>query len=87
MLASAITYNILREEDSYLGYSGLGDSIQVTEDDRKLYFSYYLDGSESIYSAKVDGSAVEKITNPDGKTRSTTSFIAGWTEAALCFRE
>ena len=66
MLGSAMTYSILRDEDSYLGYTGLGDSIELTDDDRKLYFSYYLDGSESIYRANSDGSNVEKLTNAVG---------------------
>lgn len=65
LLAAAITYNFLNEEDQYLGFTGLGDSVKLSEDNRKFYFSYYQDGVESIYRANSDGSAVEQLTHPD----------------------
>ncbi|WP_273833906.1 DUF5050 domain-containing protein [Guptibacillus sedimenti] len=65
LLAASIAYNFLNEEDPYLGYTGLGDSVKLSEDDRKVYFSYYQDGKESIYRANIDGSAVEQIIHPD----------------------
>ena len=65
LLAAAIAYNIVHDEDAYLGYTGLGDSIKLTEDDSKVYFSYYQDGKESIYRANTNGDAVKQITHPD----------------------
>ncbi|MCA0173962.1 DUF5050 domain-containing protein [Bacillus sp. RAR_GA_16] len=65
LLAGAITYNILHNEDAYLGYTGLGDSIELTDDDSQVYFSYYQDGEESIYRANSNGDAVKQITQPD----------------------
>ncbi|MCA0993336.1 DUF5050 domain-containing protein [Guptibacillus hwajinpoensis] len=65
LLAASISYNFLNEEDQYLGFTGLGDSVKLSEDDRKFYFSYYQDGIESIYRANSDGSAVEQLTHPD----------------------
>ncbi|WP_166000568.1 DUF5050 domain-containing protein [Bacillus sp. Cs-700] len=65
LLAASIAYNFLNEEDPYLGYTGLGDSVNLSEDDRKFYFSYYQDGKESIYRANTDGGEVEQLTHPD----------------------
>jgi Tol biopolymer transport system component len=65
LLAAAITYNLLNEEDQYLGFTGLGGSIKLSEDDRQIYFSYYQDGKESIYRANTDGGKVEQLTHPD----------------------
>ncbi len=65
LLAASVAYNFLNEEDPYLGYTGLGDSVKLSEDDRKFYFSYYQDGKESIHRANTDGSEVEQLTHPD----------------------
>ncbi|MFP3338778.1 hypothetical protein R0J91_12405, partial [Micrococcus sp. SIMBA_131] len=65
LLAASIAFNFLNEEDPYFGFTGLGDSVKVSEDDRKFYFSYYQDGKESIYRANIDGSEVEQLTHPN----------------------
>ena len=65
LIVAAIAYNLVHDGDAYLGYTGLGDSIELTEDDRHVYFSYYQDGIEAIYRANTNGDAVEQITHPN----------------------
>ena len=65
LLAGASIYAVLRDDDPYRSFTGLGESISVSPDDSKIAFSYYLDGEESIYIANPNGTHSKKITNPN----------------------
>ncbi|WP_068675347.1 DPP IV N-terminal domain-containing protein [Oceanobacillus sp. Castelsardo] len=79
LFVGTVLYAILKDDDAYRYYTGLGEKISVAPDDSKIAFSYYVDGNESIYTANPDGTHVKQITNstnqqdhhpkysPDGK--------------------
>ncbi|GIN21236.1 TolB family protein [Siminovitchia fordii] len=79
LFLGTLLYAILRIDDPYRYFTGLGERISVAPDDSKIAFSYFIDGKESIYTANPDGDGVKKITNlkeqrdhsptfsPDGK--------------------
>ncbi|MFB6465545.1 hypothetical protein ACE38V_01875 [Cytobacillus sp. Hz8] len=64
LLVSAIVYSILRDDDPYQYFTGIGDSFDISPDDKEYMFPYFLNGNEAIYSANIDGTNVKKLTNP-----------------------
>ncbi|GIO23288.1 DPP IV N-terminal domain-containing protein [Oceanobacillus sp. J11TS1] len=79
LLTGTLLYAILRDDDSYRYFTGLGEKISVAPDDSEIAFSYFLDGKESVYTANINGKDVKQITkstnrhdrhpaySPDGK--------------------
>ncbi|MFS0643927.1 TolB family protein [Siminovitchia sp. 179-K 8D1 HS] len=67
LFAGTLLYAILRDDDPYRHFTGLGEKISVAPDDSKIAFSYYADGKESIYTANRDGNHAKKIS--DSKNR------------------
>jgi len=65
LLAGTLLYAILRDDDPYRYFTGLGENISVAPDDSEIAFSYYVDGKESIYTANPNGTQVEKITSSE----------------------
>ncbi|TCP29926.1 Tol biopolymer transport system component [Scopulibacillus darangshiensis] len=65
LLVGALTYSFVRNDDSYKYFTGLGDSFSISPDDKSIVFSYYQNGKEAIYTAKIDGRDVTKITEPN----------------------
>ncbi|GAB3055617.1 TolB family protein [Virgibacillus ainsalahensis] len=61
LFLSLLTYGILRDDDPYKDFTGIGEGISVSPDDQDIVFSYYVDGDEAIYTANVDGTNVKKI--------------------------
>ncbi|WP_080875481.1 TolB family protein [Oceanobacillus timonensis] len=61
LLAGTILYGVLRDDDPYRYFTGLGEEISVAPDDSQIAFSYYVDGEEAVYTANPDGTGVEKI--------------------------
>ncbi|MDY0406420.1 hypothetical protein P5G51_014390 [Virgibacillus sp. 179-BFC.A HS] len=66
-LAGTLLYGILREDDPYRYFTGLGEKISVAPDDSKIAFSYYVDGTESVFTANPNGTHVQKITNTNNQ--------------------
>ena len=48
LLAGTLTYAILKDDDPYRYFTGLGEEISVAPDDSEIAFSYYVDGEEAI---------------------------------------
>lgn len=67
LLAVTIFYALVRNDDPKRFFTGLGDYISLAPDDSKIIFSYYVDGKESVYTANINGSKVEKITNSNNR--------------------
>ena len=65
LLVSTITYGLVRDDDPYKYFTGMGDQFEISPDDQYFLFSYYVDGKEGLYRANVDGSDVQQITRSD----------------------
>jgi Domain of unknown function (DUF5050)/WD40-like Beta Propeller Repeat len=63
LLIGAIIFNLLRDQDSYRYFTGIGSSFDLSPDEKHYLFSYYLDGKESIYRSNVDGTEIERLTD------------------------
>ncbi|WP_029267091.1 TolB family protein [Virgibacillus alimentarius] len=63
----SLLYGFFRDDDPYKYFTGMGKGISISPDDQTLAFSYYTDGKEAIYTANMDGSNIEKITQSEGK--------------------
>jgi Tol biopolymer transport system component len=61
LLVASILYSLFRDQDPYNYFTGLGSELSISPDDEKLAFSYFLDGNEAIYTSKIDGTEVTKI--------------------------
>ncbi|SFE99327.1 TolB family protein [Alteribacillus iranensis] len=68
LFIASLAYSVLKDNDPYKHFTGLGDTISISTDDTTIAFSYYKDGKEAIYTGNVDGKNVEKITEPEEKT-------------------
>ncbi|CAM3866432.1 TolB family protein [Mesobacillus zeae] len=64
LLISSVAFLLMRENDHYKYFTGLGNKISLSHDDRKFAFSYYQDGKEAIYASRTEGGKTEKLTNP-----------------------
>lgn len=62
LLIGTIAFSLIRDQDSYRYFTGMGSSFDLSPDEQHYIFSYYLDGQENIYTAKVDGTEVTKLT-------------------------
>lgn len=59
LFISSVLYSFISDSDAYQHYTGLGESISISPDDRTLAFSYYTNGNEAIYTGDID-SGMEK---------------------------
>lgn len=62
LLIGTIGFSLLRDNDSYRYFTGMGSSFDLSPKEEHYLFSYYLDGEEGIYRSNIDGSEVEKLT-------------------------
>ncbi|MDY0396146.1 TolB family protein [Virgibacillus halophilus] len=60
-MISAVNYHVIRDDDPYRHFTGVGDSISISPDDQTIIFSYYVNGKQSIYKADIDGKNVSRI--------------------------
>lgn len=72
--ASAISYHVLVEYDPYKYFTGLGGEMAVAPNDEKIAFSYYLDGNQEIYTANIDGTNIDKLTEGSNHRYHTPRF-------------
>ncbi|MBT2681190.1 PD40 domain-containing protein [Bacillus sp. ISL-35] len=64
LLVASIGYLLLADRDVYKYHTGLGSKIAISNDDQQIAFSFYRNGSEAIYIAKLDGKDVHRVSNP-----------------------
>lgn len=64
LLVGTLIYSILRDDDQYKYFTGLGEPLDISPDDHQYLFSYYRNGKEAIYQANVNGKNVIRLTNP-----------------------
>ncbi|UGB30858.1 MULTISPECIES: TolB family protein [Bacillaceae] len=86
LLVGSILFQFLNEEDPYQFYTGLGKDIDISPDDGTVAFSYYLDGDEAIYTAKLDGSELTKVSSKEEGRFRNPKFSQG-TEQLLFLSE
>ncbi|MFD1360960.1 TolB family protein [Lentibacillus salinarum] len=61
--------------DAPNGFSGFGQSIDISPDDRELVFSYYHDDDAALYTVPVSGGKAESLAKPDeGKSYLHPTF-------------
>ncbi|KOS68946.1 hypothetical protein AEA09_10575 [Lysinibacillus contaminans] len=65
LLVSTITYALLRDDDPYKYYTGIGEEFEISPDDQHFLFPYYVDGKEGIYRANRDGTDVRQLTSSE----------------------
>ncbi|MEO4055148.1 DPP IV N-terminal domain-containing protein [Solibacillus sp. CAU 1738] len=65
LLVGTFVYALLRDDDPYKYFTGMGDEFDISPDDKHFLFSYYIDGQEGIYKANVDGTDVEQLTSSE----------------------
>ena len=63
LLIGAIIFSLLRDQDPYRYFTGMGSSFDLSPDEKHYLFSYYLDGNESIYRSNADGTEINKLTD------------------------
>ncbi|MBP3951920.1 TolB family protein [Bacillus suaedae] len=86
ILVVSILYELMSDPDSYRFYTGIGSGIDVSEDGTELLFSYYQEGSESIYLSDLDGANVQQLTNADGERHRQPKY-SGDGESILYLNE
>ncbi|WP_144475872.1 PD40 domain-containing protein [Cytobacillus oceanisediminis] len=64
LLVACIGYLLFADRDVYTYHTGLGSKIAISNDDQQIAFSIFNNGSEAIYTAKMDGSDVHRVSNP-----------------------
>jgi dipeptidyl aminopeptidase/acylaminoacyl peptidase len=74
LLTAGISYAITHDDDAYKYFTGLGNGIAISTDDQQLAFSYYQEGSEAIFTARLDGTDVKKITHPNQQRHRNPKF-------------
>ncbi|SOC15639.1 hypothetical protein SAMN05880501_108120 [Ureibacillus xyleni] len=62
LLVGSIVFGLLRDNDPYRYFTGMGSTFDLSPNEEKYLFSYYLDGKENIYRSNIDGTNVEKLT-------------------------
>lgn len=60
-LIGSIVFSLLRDDDPYRYFTGMGSSFDLSPGEEHYLFSYYVDGNESIYRSNTDGTEVEKL--------------------------
>jgi len=61
LFVGSIVFSLLRDDDPYRYYTGMGSSFDLSPDEEQYLFPYYLDGNESIYRSNADGTDVTKL--------------------------
>lgn len=74
LLISSISYMLLADRDAYKYYTGLGSGLAISEDDRRIAFSYFNNGNSAIYIADQDGKDVKRVSNPHEVYHSNPKF-------------
>ncbi|CEI82351.1 Protein TolB [Oceanobacillus oncorhynchi] len=74
LLAGTLTYAILKDDDPYRYFTGLGEEISVAPDDSEIAFSYYVDEEEAIYTSNPDGTDVNKLTGSTEQRDSSPEY-------------
>ena len=80
LLVATITYALLRDEDPYKYFTGIGEQFEISPDDKHFLFSYYVDGKAGLYSANVDGSDVKQITSSDTERHHAPKYSSDGTK-------
>jgi dipeptidyl aminopeptidase/acylaminoacyl peptidase len=62
LLVGTLIFSLLRDDDPYRYFTGVGNSYDLSPDNQKFLFSYYINGKESVYESRVDGKDVKKLT-------------------------
>lgn len=62
LLIGSILLDVLRKDDAYTYFTGIGDDFDISPDDQQILFPYFVNGSEAIYEAKVNGKGINKLT-------------------------
>lgn len=65
LFVSTITYDLLRDDDPYKYFTGMGEEFEISPDDQYFLFPYYVDGKEGIYKANRDGTDVKQLTSSE----------------------
>ncbi|WP_176330358.1 DPP IV N-terminal domain-containing protein [Oceanobacillus rekensis] len=63
LLIASIVFSLMRADDPYRYFTGMGSSFDLSPDDEHYIFSYYLNGKENIYRSNADGTDIEQITD------------------------
>ena len=61
LFVGSIVFSLLRDDDPYRYYTGIGSSFDLSPDEEQYLFPYYVDGNESIYRSNADGTNVTKL--------------------------
>jgi Tol biopolymer transport system component len=61
-------------EDPFDNFTGLFKDVDISPDDQRMVFSYYIDGVASIYTAKVDGTDVKRLTYSQKESHLSPKF-------------
>ncbi|TYR81489.1 DUF5050 domain-containing protein [Priestia megaterium] len=67
LFAGSVIYSLVKNDDTYQYFTGLGSSISISPDDKKFVFSYFINGNEAIYSANMDSTNIEKLSHSNEK--------------------
>ncbi|MFC3040481.1 TolB family protein [Virgibacillus xinjiangensis] len=74
MIASAV-YAMFGDHSRYKNFTGLGNGLSLSQDDETIAFSYYLNGSEAIYTGSLEDRSIDKLTEPeDGMHHRSPQF-------------
>lgn len=65
LLVGSITYDLLRDDDPYKYFTGMGYEFDISPDDQHFLFSYSVEGKEGIYRANGDGTDVMQLTSSE----------------------
>ena len=74
LFVGAITYALLRDDDPYKYFTGMGNEFDISPDDQQFLFSYFVDGKEGIYRANVDGTNVLQLTSSETKRHHAPKY-------------
>lgn len=87
LLIASISYLLLGDRDTYKYYTGLGSGVAISEDDQRIAFSYFNNGSSAIYTAGQDGTDVKRVSNPDQVYHSNPTFSPDGTKILYLSRD
>ncbi len=74
LLVACIGYILFADRDAYKYHTGLGSGIAISNDDQHIAFSFYHNGNEAIYTSKLDGTGVHRVSNPDKEYHHQPEF-------------
>ena len=80
LLVGAIVYDLLRDDDPYKYFTGMGNEFDISPDDQHFLFSYYVDGKEGIYRANADGTDVKKLTSSETELHHAPKYASDGTK-------